>query len=827
MFIPDRFRCVGLLAIAWLVLAIPAQSSIARESTRSVQVEASERLRLRVPADASRRDWLSGHGFDIAGYDLERHSVEVLTDSAGLDRLLQAGFDPQVLETRLEARSLATESESAWESVSDSPYTDPEELEAFLFQVVADHPSITRLENLGTSHQGRTIWGLLISDNAAVDEDELTILFSGAHHAREVMTPEVVIDTIDQLTDSYGIDPEITAKVDDYQIWCVPMVNPDGVYRVHTADSFWRKNARDNDGNGSINGQDGVDLNRNYEWGFGGQCRGSSDAQTSETFRGPFEGSEPETQAMIRLGRRILPIFDVEYHSYGEAVFYATGCDPGSFSPTLSTIAGFDQGIGRLISGEYASRLVAADGWIGYWSAAYGSRVDGTGRDHQYHEAGAIAFVTELNNGYEGGFAPEYLLWRDATVEGQRPGWKWLIDRMAGPAVGGHVIDGVTGGPLQADVALDELSLPDGKRLTSRLETGRFHIIVVPGDYTLRVSAPGYRDAVVPLGVGPSWQPIQVVLEPLGSTRIVAEDFEDADRAATWTIGDPADQATSGIWEWGEPYGTHRGDVQGADLEFGGPGYDRTPGRGARAFVSGNRPDAAFLDDDVDGGATTLISPPYDLSGWYGVELSWQRWFRKEPDPSDVLITEVSSDGGQSWATLETLEQPTAGADAEQSWAPAAVRLDELIPLGADVRLRFQAIDEGAETLVEAAIDDLEIRGFSLASQGIPTEVRMPATAGGLLDWEPVPGAADAVYDVVRGDVADLTRSAAGVVLGSLTCVEEDSANTATSADLDAAVPPSGTAWFYLVRFELGFSVGGWGNASDGSPREGLGGCEP
>ena len=104
----------------------------------------------------------------------------------------------------------------------------------------------------------------------------LAILFSGQHHAREVMTPEIIMDTIDHLTDNYGSDPDLTAMVDSYGIWCVASVSPDGNNLVHTVDDFWRKNARDNDGDMAITGQDGVDLNRNYQWGWGYQCVGSS-----------------------------------------------------------------------------------------------------------------------------------------------------------------------------------------------------------------------------------------------------------------------------------------------------------------------------------------------------------------------------------------------------------------------------------------------------------------------------------------------------------------------------------------------------------------------
>ena len=818
------YRLGFLLLVATMAAVLPAFSADGG-SPSEVASEPGPRevFRLKVPADAEQRDWLSAEGFDIAGHNLTDGWVEVIVGRAGLARLRTEGFAVEILERRDHPVPLGGATDAG---LLDTAYTDPGELETFLNQVVLDHPGITRLEALGTTHEGRTIWGLMISDNAAVDEDEPAILFNGAHHAREVMTVEVVMDVIDQLTDNYGVVQAITDRVDAYQIWCVPIVNPDGVNRVFVTYDYWRKNVRDNDSNGTIDSADGVDLNRNYEWGWGNQCQGSSSTPSGETYRGPYEGSEPETQALVALGRRIRPVFDVEYHSYGEDVFYSLSCDP-QFSPKLTTIAGADKSISRVIAEGFAGEIVQADGGLGYYAAPYGSRVDGTGRDHQYHENGAIGFVTEINSSSEGGFHPSYSTWRDATVEGQRPGWLWLIDRISGPAVGGHVLDAVTGLPVAADVSLDEMQLPDGKRLTSRGDTGRFHIIVVEGNYTLRVSAPGYQDAAVPLVVGPSFSPVQVDLVPTGASRIVLEDFEDPADAALWTFGDASDTATDGLWVWDEPQGTHSGYVQ-TTLSFGNARLDRTPGEARLALVTGNEVAAGFTTDDVDGGVTTVTSPSFDLSGLYAVEVSWQRWFRKDAaDLVDDLVVEVSDDGGAGWTVIEDLDVTTATADASPAWVATSVRLDDLVAPGPDIRFRFRASDTGTDNTVEAAIDDLELRGFSLLAQGDVSGVIVSDAADTVVDWNSALGAPDAVYDVVRGDLSSLSEGPGGIDLGTVTCVEGDSVDTTTAGDADTDTPTPGAGFFYLVRFELGFSVGGYGQGSSSGQRTGTGGCSP
>lgn len=828
---PAALSASGILLLAVLLLSVSVPSAHAGSS---LPFEAEDRdvYRVRVVTGIEGSERLSAAGYDVAGRDLRVGWVELITDSAGLQQLIDAGFQPEILSYRSRPEPLAQalgESETGRTPTSplvDVAYTDNAEMLAFLQQVVADHSAITRLEQVGTSVHGREIWAMMISDHAALDEDELAVLFNSDHHPREVMTPEVIMDTIDYLTDNYGIDPAVTAAVDSLAIWCVPVVNPDGLDLVFNEDNYWRKNAADNDENDRITWKDGVDPNRNYEWGWGGQCKGSSSYTTAATYRGPAEATEPETRAMIELGRRIQPVIYVEYHSYGEDVFYAMGCDPGEFSPRLSTIVGPDQSISRVIGEDYASRIVQADGGLGFLAVPFGSRVDGIGRDHHAHESGAIAFVTELNSAAEGGFQPDYATWRDATVVGQRPGWLWLLERVFGPAVGGHVTDAVTAEPLLADIALDELIHPDGRRLTTRPGTGRFHVLVVPGSYTLRVNAPGYEEAVVPVTVGETWQPLQVPLTPLGSSRIVFEDFEDAARAAAWLPADPGDTATAGLWQWGEPEVTSSGNVLDADLTLGNPALDRSPGLGVKAFVTGNAPGAPLDEGDVDGGAATLTTPGYDLDGWYAVQASWQLWLRNEPvDPLDGLEVEVSGDGGIGWVSLGVWVDPTATLDAQNSWVRVGARLDDVLRPGSDVRIRFRASDTGEDGLVEVAIDDLELRGYSLTAQGIVSGLRFTGAGAVQVEWDPVPGAADAVYEVVRGDL-DALAAAAGVVdLGELTCI--DSAAPGTSLTLDSETPAPGTGWFYLARFELGFSTGEWGRGSGGEIRTGSGGCTP
>ena len=87
--------------------------------------------------------------------------------------------------------------------------------------------------------------------------------------------------------------------VDTTELWFMPVANPDGYdYTFTPGYRLWRKNLRDNDGDGAITGADGVDPNRNFAYKWGYDNEGSSPSPASETYRGTGAGSEPETKAM-------------------------------------------------------------------------------------------------------------------------------------------------------------------------------------------------------------------------------------------------------------------------------------------------------------------------------------------------------------------------------------------------------------------------------------------------------------------------------------------------------------------------------------------------
>lgn len=143
------------------------------------------------------------------------------------------------------------------------------------------------------------------------------VTFAGCHHAREITTPEMVLKMAEHLVENYGKDAEVTADIDNRDIWIVPVVNPDG-HALAVKGEDQRKNTNTKTGGKR---RIGVDLNRNYATAWGKV--GDSGQPESDVFRGTSAFSEPETAAMRELHTKNPPVIFLTFHSYSNSVMWA------------------------------------------------------------------------------------------------------------------------------------------------------------------------------------------------------------------------------------------------------------------------------------------------------------------------------------------------------------------------------------------------------------------------------------------------------------------------------------------------------------------------
>ncbi|TYK49609.1 M14 family metallopeptidase [Actinomadura decatromicini] len=214
------------------------------------------------------------------------------------------------------------------------PYSGAGNIHDELVKVAADHPSIATAVDIGTSLQGKPITAVKVTKDVRGHRKRPVVVYQAAQHAREWITPEMVRRLLHYYVEGYGTNPETTKIVDTTELWFIPVVNVDG-YDLTFQDGFrlWRKNARDNNGDGQITGADGVDLNRNFPYRWGYDNEGSSDQPTGQTYRGKAAGSEPETQAQVGLYKKLRPSYLVNYHSAAELLLHGVGWQALTRSP--------------------------------------------------------------------------------------------------------------------------------------------------------------------------------------------------------------------------------------------------------------------------------------------------------------------------------------------------------------------------------------------------------------------------------------------------------------------------------------------------------------
>lgn len=324
------------------------------------------------------------------------------------------------------------------------------QIESTLAQFEADHSAICRRLNLGLTVQGRTMWALLITDHPDMEEDEPEVRYVSSLHGDEIVGVEMCLRLIDELTNQYGIDPRITALVNEAEIWIVPCANPDGFV------AGTRTNAR------------GVDLNRNFP------CPYTSPENTTV-------GREPETAHLMTWAQSNSFTLAANLHSGALVVNYPFDSNStGSATYTASP----DDDLFIWISEEYSrhnppmwNSLTFTHGITNGadWYVIYGGLQDWT-----YRFTGGNEVTIELANS-----TPPASQLETYWSNNRESMLSYIETAFVG--IRGIVTDADTGQPLDAVVSVvgrhhDVRTDPD---------VGDYHRMLLPGVYDLTFDSVG------------------------------------------------------------------------------------------------------------------------------------------------------------------------------------------------------------------------------------------------------------------------------------------------------------------------------------------------
>lgn len=244
------------------------------------------------------------------------------------------------------------------------PYLNVEEVESAMEEAVISYPSLCELITLpNLTHEGRTSHAVKIAGGAVTDRPG--VLFLGSVHAREWGGSDILIAFMENLLvaadgmtgltfQGKSFTPaEIQRIVETLDIFIFPDVNPDGKAFSQTGID-WRKNRR------PLNGNIGVDINRNYDFLWDANLYFDPSlgfsylySTASGSYHGPSPFSEAETQNIKHLVDLYPQItFFIDIHSYGQKLMHVWGDDENQTTETAQTFSNPAYDGQRGISGD-------------------------------------------------------------------------------------------------------------------------------------------------------------------------------------------------------------------------------------------------------------------------------------------------------------------------------------------------------------------------------------------------------------------------------------------------------------------------------------------
>ncbi len=399
----------GLAVIASLVILIAVLSGSLVLADSGAQVPAGDTVIVRVyyPNRAIGNKVLISFEAQLleTNYEEGYHVMEVTQDE--IDLLTAAGLRVQVDNewTPQHLQDTTTLSADTTGIPKYPCYRTVEETFATAEQIVSDHPNLAAWVDYGDSWEKSASLGgydmlILRLTNSAIPGPKPKLFLTGAMHAREYATAELVTRFGEYLVDNYGNDADATWILDHHEVHLMLQTNPDGRKQAETGLS-WRKNTNQNYC-GPTSDDRGADLNRNFSFMWN-CCGGSSDYECDATYHGPYDASEPEIQAAQGVMEDIFPdqrepndrttpapddatgIY-IDVHAYGKLVLWPWGStsDPAPNATQLQTL-------GRKFAywNDYSPEQA-----IGLYPT------DGTSDEHAYGTLGVAAYCFEVGTSF-------------------------------------------------------------------------------------------------------------------------------------------------------------------------------------------------------------------------------------------------------------------------------------------------------------------------------------------------------------------------------------------------------------------------------------------
>ena len=430
----------------------------------------------------------------------------------------------------------------SWEPASYKHHNQ-EEMETVLRDLAIRYPSITRLYSIGKSIKGRTLWVMEVSDNPGQHEAlEPEFKYIGNMHGNEVTGRETLLILIQYLCENYKVDPNVTKLVDSTRIHIMPTMNPDGYAKAQEGDVSGIV------GRGNANN---YDLNRDFPDRLGNRKL----------------NMQKETKLVIKWLKEYPFVLSANLHNGALVVNY-----PYDNSPSGRTVytASPDDDVFVALSLAYSQSHSTmwkgercpgdSDGFRdGITNGAAWYSVTGGMQDYNYVETNCFEVTIEQG-------CTKFPLARELPRiwnENRNPLLEFINQVHIG--IKGFVLD-----HLQSPIKNAFINI-DGRHHSIRsTETGEYWRLLLPGTYSVTVSASGYHPVTMEIAVGKE-MPLAVnftlsngTSSAVHTSQVKTQDIDDTTDTTENAGGNPsptlADSTTSTTEIIEEPH-TSNGDV--------------------------------------------------------------------------------------------------------------------------------------------------------------------------------------------------------------------------------------------------------------------------
>lgn len=188
--------------------------------------------------------------------------------------------------------------------------------------LAAAYPDIISTESIGTSVQGRDITLVKLG------KGERKVLVVAGMHSKEHIAVTFTMRTIEEYAEAYTKGKKyggykVTSLLDEYTIYYVPLMNPDGmdIFMGVASRSYTDEPLVGEDIAAYKNNANGVNLNRNFPFEWGAKKVNVTTPDVN-SYAGASAGSEPETQAIISLCAANEFEWLMDMHCRGHLVYY-------------------------------------------------------------------------------------------------------------------------------------------------------------------------------------------------------------------------------------------------------------------------------------------------------------------------------------------------------------------------------------------------------------------------------------------------------------------------------------------------------------------------